>query len=514
MHVVLAGLDGLGLRTLEQLLADGHRVTCAAPPGASAHADDARALGATVVQGDHRRTGILREAGLASADALIVTVEDDVANLHCALAAQDERPGLRVVVRMFSPTLGDRVAALVPGARCLSASALAVPALVAAALVDEGGQRLEVLGRRLVVRPRGTVAEPLAVLPGDLELVDDDTVVARPGPAGQRRELIAAVRHVLGDRRLHWLGVAIAILVAIATAVFAVFHEQPVEDALYTSVTAVTSIGFGDLSLLGESFGVKAFAMLVMVVGAVATAILIGIVADAFLSLRLARLAGGPPPPGRGDHVVVCGLGTVGFRVLEQLVARGIDVVAVEADEDGPFVPVARALGVHVMIGRVGVPGVLEAVDVAHCRCVVVATSDDAANLETALEARALRPDLRVVLRLFDPDLAERAERAFGIHRSLSVSALAAPAFALAAVGRHVHAPLAIGDDVVLVEERRAGAAMSAGALAAGDAMLAVHRSTGAVEWSPAAAATLGADDALVVLCETRAPAGTVPEPA
>ena len=134
--------------------------------------------------------------------------------------------------------------------------------------------------------------------------------MARPGPAGQRRELIAAVRHVLGDRRLHWLGVAIAILVAIATAVFAVFHEQPVEDALYTSVTAVTSIGFGDLSLLGESFGVKAFAMLVMVVGAVATAILIGIVADAFLSLRLARLAGGPPPPGRGDHVVVCGLGT------------------------------------------------------------------------------------------------------------------------------------------------------------------------------------------------------------
>ena len=106
-----------------------------------------------------------------------------------------------------------------------------------------------------------------------------------------------------------------------------------------------------------------------------------------------------------------------------------------EADEDGPFVPVARALGVHVMIGRVGVPGVLEAVDVAHCRCVVVATSDDAANLETALEARALRPDLRVVLRLFDPDLAERAERAFGIHRSLSVSALAAPAFALAASG-------------------------------------------------------------------------------
>jgi hypothetical protein len=49
---------------------------------------------------------------------------------------------------------------------------------------------------------------------------------------------------------------------------------------------------------------------------------------------------------------------------------------------------------------------------------------------------------------------------------------------------------------------------------AAGELALALHRRGGAVEWSPAAAAALDAGDALVVLCGTHAPAGTVPEPA
>ena len=223
MHVVLAGLDGLGLRTLEQLLADGHRVTCVAPPGASAHADDARALGAPVVQGDHRRVGVLREAGLASADALIVTVEDDVANLHCALAAQDERPGLRVVVRMFShdarrPGRGPRARRALP--QRLRARR---PALVAAALVDEGGQRLEVLGRRLVVGRAARAAQPLARRCRAASRSSTTTPpIGTPGPGAP------APGGCSPPSATSWAtaactgsGSRIAVLVAISTAVFA-----------------------------------------------------------------------------------------------------------------------------------------------------------------------------------------------------------------------------------------------------------------------------------------------------
>ena len=81
----------------------------------------------------------------------------------------------------------------------------------------------------------------------------------------------------------------------------------------------------------------------------------------------------------------------------------------------------------------------------------MVVTSSDIVNLETALNVQALKPEVRVVLRLFDPDLAARVERAFGIHISRSPSALAAPAFAAAAAGEHVLATIAVGAEVLAV---------------------------------------------------------------
>ena len=49
-----------------------------------------------------------------------------------------------------------------------------------------------------------------------------------------------------------------------------------------------------------------------------------------------------------------------------------------------------------------------------------------ATNLDIALQARELNPGIKVVLRMFDPDLARRVESGFGIHTAFSTSALAA----------------------------------------------------------------------------------------
>jgi Trk K+ transport system NAD-binding subunit len=89
----------------------------------------------------------------------------------------------------------------------------------------------------------------------------------------------------------------------------------------------------------------------------------------------------------------------------------------------------------------------------------MVVTNDDAANLGAALNARALRPDVRVVLRLFDHDLAHRVESAFSIHVSRSVSSLAAPAFTAALSDRRALATIPIGgSEAVTVAELSAPA--------------------------------------------------------
>ena len=77
------------------------------------------------------------------------------------------------------------------------------------------------------------------------------------------------------------------------------------------------------------------------------------------------------------------------------------------------------------------------------------------ANLQCALLAQARAPGLRVVLRLFDPDLAARVERTTGIYLSRSVSALAAPAFVAAIFGRKPEAVLPIGTEVLQIVDLR-----------------------------------------------------------
>ena len=103
------------------------------------------------------------------------------------------------------------------------------------------------------------------------------------------------------------------------------------------------------------------------------------------------------------------------------------------------------------MVGDARQAEVLTRVGVERCRAICTVTSDDLINLTAALNARAIRPDLRVVLRLFDPELALRAQHGLSIRFTRSVSHLAAPAFAAGAIGSQVEASIPVGDKRVLL---------------------------------------------------------------
>lgn len=133
-------------------------------------------------------------------------------------------------------------------------------------------------------------------------------------------------------------------------------------------------------------------------------------------------------------HIIVCGLGHVGFRVVKQLAEFGHEVVGIERDPRSPFLERIHRLGVPVILGEANSLEVLEQAGVRRARAVVVATNNDLLNLDIAMRVREMNPDARLVLRLFDADLAERVGRALGIRTAFSASAIAAPAFATAAI--------------------------------------------------------------------------------
>ena len=101
--------------------------------------------------------------------------------------------------------------------------------------------------------------------------------------------------------------------------------------------------------------------------------------------------------------------------------------------------------------GDAGNTATLRALRIESARAVVAVTDDDVVNLETAVAARAIRPDMRIVARLFDPDLADRVQRALSINISRSVATLAAPAFVSALYERRTLAVVPVRTRALVV---------------------------------------------------------------
>jgi hypothetical protein len=127
------------------------------------------------------------------------------------------------------------------------------------------------------------------------------------------------------------------------------------------------------------------------------------------------------------DHVVLCGLGHLGYRILQQLKAAGEPVVAIEVDPTCRFLAEAKASGTPVLVRDMKDDEALREAGIAHARVVVIASNDDLANLEVALDARRLNPQIRVVMRLFDQRIADKFKDVKLIDEAFSAAALAAP---------------------------------------------------------------------------------------
>lgn len=134
------------------------------------------------------------------------------------------------------------------------------------------------------------------------------------------------------------------------------------------------------------------------------------------------------------NHVVLCGLGHLGFRVLGQLLDQGRDVVVIEKDADGRFLEPARATGVPVLVRDMKDDDALIQAGVAHAQSIIITTEHDMANLEVALDAKRMNPKIRVALRMFDPAMARKLQNAFAFDFAFSQSALAAPTVAAMAL--------------------------------------------------------------------------------
>jgi Trk K+ transport system NAD-binding subunit len=143
------------------------------------------------------------------------------------------------------------------------------------------------------------------------------------------------------------------------------------------------------------------------------------------------------------NHIVLIGLGHLGYRVTQRLHEMGESVVVVELNLGTHTTVAARELGIPVIHGDARHAGSLEGANIKHARTIILASQDDAMNLQIALKARTLNPDIQVVIRIFDEDFAHSLQEQFGF-TALSATEMAAPVFAAAAAGADVTNPISI----------------------------------------------------------------------
>ncbi len=140
----------------------------------------------------------------------------------------------------------------------------------------------------------------------------------------------------------------------------------------------------------------------------------------------------------RQNHYVVCGLGGVGYRIVNHLQEAGHQVVVVERDPNCRFLTAVQACRVPVILADASMTSTLQTVNAHQAAALIGVTSDDTVNLEIALTARSLKAKLPIVVRTQDAEFAQQLQQVFEFEQVMSPMELAAPAFAAAALGEKI----------------------------------------------------------------------------
>src|SRR5882762_1701052 len=481
-HTIVCGDDALAMRIVEELNSAGTKVVTIQSPDS------------------------LEGAGVAGARAVICADDDDALNLEIALLARQANPDVRVVARLANSVLREAMAQDNGPGAILDVADLAASSVVEACLARTT-HTISVAGIDFVVSGAdaphdGTLREiygdmaPVAVIRGE----NSDTpgeVVACPGrdfrvregdwtamigtpdelveqgiklprPLSHRkarrppmRRVIDAVRLIRDDiNPMFYRALAVSFSLLVGSTVllrFAYQHPPGMTwiDALYFTTETIATVGYGDFSFMHQPMWLRIWGIGLMFAGVTTTAILVAFVADVLLSRRLAHSAGRRKVRHLRNHVIVVGLGSFGIRVVSDLMAAGYDVAVIERDDDNRYLSTAARLDVPVIFGDATLRQTLESARIDQARAVAVLTRDDVINIETAIVLKEMlgprtlpevnRPDVPIVLRVYDRTLGAAVAQRFGFENVRSTVELGAPWFIGAALGLQVLGTFSVG---------------------------------------------------------------------
>jgi voltage-gated potassium channel len=111
-----------------------------------------------------------------------------------------------------------------------------------------------------------------------------------------------------------------------------------------------------------------------------------------------------------GGHVIVCGYGLVGEKIVDILLQHNIDIVVVDWDKSK--IDLLNERGIRAVFGDATSSKVLKAAGVEKAAAIAVAMDDDAKNLFTVITARSLNDKIIIATRANDEFLKDKLKEA------------------------------------------------------------------------------------------------------
>lgn len=324
--------------------------------------------------------------------AIFAVTEEDSLNIRIALAMRNTNQTIPVIITLVQSRLGKKLARHLDNFHYICP-----PELAAKKVVDA------------IYAPSTAPTQKVAPLAGDEE-----------------SKLKAPFRI---DPLILYAISASAIMAVFSTVYFHYSENLSWLDAFYFVVTLMATVGFGDISLRDSTPVAKLMGIMLMIASITNTAVIFALITDSLLKHRL-TLSFGRRRIKDSDHIIVVGAGSVGFKVIEELIKYGESVVVVETNPNGKYMPAVYAKRVRAIIGDAMFESTLRDASLPRAKALLSMTSDDLTNLEIALNSKAIAPDVRVILRIYDQNLAQALDQRLDIHFAMSMSMTAALALA------------------------------------------------------------------------------------
>ncbi len=209
-------------------------------------------------------------------------------------------------------------------------------------------------------------------------------------------------------RRLLGASIAFVMVLVFGTVGYLVLGFGAL-DAVYQTVTTVSTVGFREVEPLSAAGQIFTMALIVVGVGTAlyAFSVLIETLIEGRLNELLGRRRMEHSIASMHGHVIICGWGRVGRSIADELAEAGRDVVIVEADPS-----VLDGISHPAKVGDATEDAVLREAGIERASALVAAVHLDADNSFITLSARALNPKLFIVARARSQGSVEKLRRA------------------------------------------------------------------------------------------------------